>query len=412
MSIPSDNNGYDFDILSKISESLSHIYASTDPSTQDITVEKLVLKALSSAKKAGMLPGKLTHSIEAALNKFKDRSIRQLSRDELEYLQSTLSQNPRDTDSGIGSVPSSEHSSRAPSPMLSEAKKTSSWIEDFFPTHGLFLPAFTAAATFPSTKAQDLSQQLSKEEAALLQTVLEENGYTSIEDYQTALSSAKAACPSSYTYDQQLLAVMDATLQPAVLQSGLKKGASGFPLQFQKDNLDSRRMTWLTVNIHGSSYSLDSQEHIEECIAQLTSAAKEISSDQAEIIRDSLLLMASQTLFNSLQKGKNDLAIEIQLQTDITPEGSISPSSVTIKDLEVTDTGCTFTCDLSYHFSYNVKLAASEDQKAALEPIFKKLGMGDIFSGNIEARFEADINTATQSLRLRLVSPPSVTVEK
>lgn len=404
MSVPGDYNNYDFDILSKISESLSHIYTSSDPSTQDITVENLVLKSLSSAKHAGMLPGQMTDKIEETIKKFKDRSIRQLSSDEFSFLQSTLSQNPLDSDSGIGSFPSSEQSSRAPSPMLSEAKKTSSWIEDLFPTHGLFLPSFSSLET--------QAPILSKQESALLMKVLKENGFDSIADYKASLESAKKACPSSYHFTKEQLEIIDQTLQPEVLRLGLQPGDSGYPVQFQKDNIDTQRALWLTVNINEHSYLLDRKENIDKCIAQLSSAAENVASEHAEQLRDSFLLMASQTLPNSLQYGKNNLAIKIQEQTGADLKGSITPSSVTIKDVKPSAKGYTFTCDLSYNFSYELKLSASESDSAAVKPILKKLGLDEVFSGSIKAQFNADVDTATNSLTLKLQGEPSVTVLK
>jgi len=98
--------------------------------------------------------------------------------------------------------------------------------------------------------------------------------------------------------------------------------------------------------------------------------------------------------------------------TDVMPEGSILPSNFSIKDIKSSETGCSFTCDVEYNFSYKLKLLASDEDKKALNPLLKKQGMEDIFSGTMQAHFEAKVDYATNSFTLHLPQPPVVTVTK
>ncbi len=397
MSIPGDQSSYDYNIFSNLSDNLNSIYLSTHPKFRALTIETFVLAQLASAKHAGMLPSQLIEEIEESIEHLKARSICDLTLEELETVQKALKKRPSDSDSGL-------ESSRSVSPMIDHAQKTTSWVATFFPAHGLFLPAFS------STEALKPSQGLSKQEAALLIKVLQESGYSTIRSYMQALAAAKQACPSDYTFNEDQLAVMNEALTS--LSSSLQRTDSGYPLQFDKDNITGLRMPWVTLSINGTDYRLNSQESIAHYIEQVTQVATSLSPDHAHLLRDSFLLIASQTLVNPLQQGKNDLAFSIMQQTDLDLEGSILPSRFSIENMQTSSTGCSFTCDVSYNYSYKLKLSASDKDKESLNPLLKKQGLDEIFSGKIQARFEAQVDYGTNSFSLHLSTLPVVTVKK
>jgi len=290
MSIPGDQSSYDYNILSNLSDNLAHVYSSEHPTLKELTIENFVLTQLASAKNAGMLPGALVDEIEESIQHLKARSICELTKEELDSVQKALKKGPSDSESGyVGS--------RSDSPMLSQAQTTRSWVEAFFPTPSPFLPAFSESPSksFPG---------LSKQDADVLHRVLEDSGFPTIHSYMQAFSAAKKACPTVYEFSQDQLAAINACLQPAVLASSLQRRKdSKFPIQFEMDNIQSRRTIWLTLTINGQKLQLDTQERIEQCIEKLTQVAQNLSPKHSEFLRDCLLLMASQTLVNPLQGG-------------------------------------------------------------------------------------------------------------
>jgi hypothetical protein len=384
MSIPGDQSSYEYNILSNLSHHLEGDITQ-HPESKQLTVEKFVLTTLRSAKNTGMLPGTVVEEIEKSIQHLKARSICELKQEELDSVQRALKKHPSD--------------------MLSQAQTTRSWVEVFFPTPSLFLPAFYDEPSNPSPG-------LSKKDADLLHRVLQDSGYSTIDAYIKALSQAKQACPDAFVFTEAQLMTMNACLKPAALTSSLQRVNPDYPAQFEKDNITSERMTWLTLTINDHKYQLDTKTHITQCIEYLTQVAQNLSPEHSEFLRDCLLLMASQTLLNPLQEGKNKLACSIINTTAADLDSSILPSTFSIKNLTPSKTGCSFTCDVEYNYSYKLKLSASDEDKKGLNLLLEKLGMENIFCGTIQAHFEATLDYATTSFSLHLPQPPVVTVIK
>jgi hypothetical protein len=343
-----------------------------------------------------MLPWQLTDEIEESIQHLKAKSICELTKEELEMVKKALKKGPADSDSRL-------ERSRSPSPMLDQAQKTTSWVATFFPTHGLFLPAFSPA-TFLEPSAK-----LSTQNATLLK-VLQDNGYPTKDSYKQAFAAAQQACPNSYTFSKAHLTMINEAL--ATVSQSLQRTDSGYPLQFEKDNITGLRMPWATLSIREQDYQLNSEKSIEGYIAQVTQVAQDLSPDYVNLVKDSFLLMASQTLLNPLQQGKNELVVPIIENTALNLEGSILPSRFAIDNMQTSSTGCSFTCDVSYNYSYKLNLSASDEDKKAIDPLLQQEGIADIFKGKIQARFEVKVEYATGSISLHLPQPPVVTVIK
>lgn len=219
---------------------------------------------------------------------------------------------------------------------------------------------------------------------------MQENGFDSLQAFLDARSEAQNACPREYAFTKDQLKLMSSLLSPENLRSSLEHGLQDLPRQFEKDNIDSLRASFLTIQVDSQSYTLDSEEHVQSFIEAIA-----VKSSASAAVKDLMLLVGTQTLLNCVMQGKNE------------------PSLVRLHDVKSTQDQVTFKADLTFRFSSGLKLSANTDADAArLSSILKKLGYDSVFSAEIQAQFQGTVNTKTGSSSLALVKPPKVSITR
>ena len=328
----------------------------------DATINDLALRTLLSHK--SIHPSEAYEKAKKALDHFKDRKITSLTDQELASIEKSVQALAAKTD-------------RCCKALLPEKRKT------------------------PSIADELKTLKLSLEDS-------------SVKDLQDNISEMKRHLPIAQIGPMTRSLSEDLHTLSTIFDSELEKTTDGILSQFLLDNIDSQRMSFLTIDIEGKEYRFDNPDDIALFLQKAKEIAKSVSSDKKvqQKFLNALLSAPSQTFPNAHMRPHSDYALAtvhalIDAESSLTMQKKQGPTKMKI---DIDRESKSFKLSLNLNVDFRPKTLFKKNQVEKGEKALENLDLSYAARLNFQSSFEIRIDDKTKTASCHLTGDPIVSV--